>query len=229
MIKIRTRADLDGLFGDHEDEKIEFKSSRGLINSPDKNSIRKFLGDQIVPTVSAFLNSEGGTLIIGIEENKNGEAISLSDGVSREVLDSNRLQQMIVDTIHPSVADLVNVNAVLISPHDGSEKKYAFVIEVKSGITAYQCGSDKIYYARRAGQSVPMDDKDVRVRMMSGDKPRIELEITRKIHPYSIPRDRIAGVTWTVAVKNEGLRTIKRAFVNVRMEFRDSQRAHLVS
>jgi predicted HTH transcriptional regulator len=75
---------VNGLIGQQETQRLEFKSSRELLSD---NSQRrgKFITDQLVPTVSAFLNTDGGQLVIGIEE-KDGVAVALSSGVLRSRL-----------------------------------------------------------------------------------------------------------------------------------------------
>jgi predicted HTH transcriptional regulator len=60
---------LNSLVGQQETQRLEFKSIRELSN--DNSQKRgKFISEQIVPTVSAFLNTDGGQLVIGIEEKK---------------------------------------------------------------------------------------------------------------------------------------------------------------
>jgi predicted HTH transcriptional regulator len=68
---------LQSLVGQQETQLLEFKSSRELLNeSADKRA--KFIASQIVPAVSAFLNTDGGQIVIGIEEEKSGIATHLS-------------------------------------------------------------------------------------------------------------------------------------------------------
>lgn len=69
------------LIEQQETQRLEFKSSRELLK--DNSQKRgKFISGQLVPTVSAFLNTDGGQLVIGIEE-EDGVAIALSGGVPR--------------------------------------------------------------------------------------------------------------------------------------------------
>src|SRR5690348_15200854 len=114
--------------------------------------------DQVIPAVSAFLNTDGGQLILGIEE-KDGV---LSDGVARSRMTAARLQSSICSRIQPAVAGYINVFPVQVGKSASGEELFAFVIDVKAGITAYQ-SDDKRYYVRRSGQSEAMEDKDIRL------------------------------------------------------------------
>jgi predicted HTH transcriptional regulator len=111
--------------------------------------------------VSAFLNTDGGQLVVGIEE-QEGVAFDLSEGVARSRLTWERLQSAVCDRIQPAVAGYVSVFSVHVGTSPEGEKLFAFVIEVKPGTTAYQA-DDKKYYVRRSGQSEAMEDKDIRL------------------------------------------------------------------
>jgi hypothetical protein len=165
---------LESFIGQEESYQLEFKSSLGLS----RDSQAKFLFD-LTCHVSAFLNSDGGTLIIGIEEapgkdKKQAEkAIGLSKGIPRSCFTGARLASAICDQIHPSVASYVQVFPVVVGEQNG-EDLLAFTVEVAPGVTAYQA-ADKLYYARRSFSSEAMEDKDIRLRMLADEKPRGEL------------------------------------------------------
>jgi hypothetical protein len=52
-----------------ESQSLEFKSTLRIDLKSDKPE--KFIEHSVIKTLAAFLNSEGGTLIIGVEDNKN--------------------------------------------------------------------------------------------------------------------------------------------------------------
>lgn len=162
---------LQSYIGEEESYQLEFKSSRDLL----QQNPNKFF-DELSRDVSAFLNSEGGTLIIGIEEatrkdeKRAGKAVDLSEGVPRSQCRGDRLSNAICDRIHPSVSSYVQVYPVTIGQRVG-EDLLAFVVKVVRGITAYQA-ADKRYYARRSFSIDAMDDKDIRLRILADDKPR---------------------------------------------------------
>lgn len=116
---------VQGLIGQEETQRLEFKSSRELVNeNPQKRS--KFISERVVRAVSAFLNTDGGQLVIGIEE-KDGVAVALSPGVPRAVLSWEQLQSAICDRIQPAVAGYVSVFSVQVGTSPNGEKLFAFV------------------------------------------------------------------------------------------------------
>jgi hypothetical protein len=78
--------------------------------------------------VSAFLNTDGGRIIVGIEE-KDGVASELSEGVSRRYYSWERLQQKICDRIQPAVAGYVSVYSVQVSQDSDGDNLFAFVVD----------------------------------------------------------------------------------------------------
>jgi hypothetical protein len=200
-----------GMIEQQETQRLEFKSSRELLN---ENSQKrgKFISEQIVPTVSAFLNTDGGQLVIGIEE-KNGVAVALSPGISRTRVSWEQLQSAICDRIQPAVAGYISVYSVHVGTSPDGERLFAFVVDVKPGNTAYQA-DDKKYYVRRAGQSEAMEDKDIRLRMLAGDKPRFVISLHSNIVPRTgIMSNYVQCVTWALCFENVGVRNIPRAVV----------------
>jgi Putative DNA-binding domain len=208
---------LNQLIGQQETHWLEFKSSRDLLNE-NAQKRGKFISDRIVRAVSAFLNTDGGQLIIGIEE-KDGVAVALSAGVPRSRITWEQLQSAICDRIQPAVAGYVSVFSVLVGKGSDEEKVFAFVVDVKPGITAYQA-DDKRYYVRRSGQNEAMEDKDVRLRMLAGDKPRLVIRLQPRIVPnIGDLSQTVQYVEWMLVYENVGLRSIPRAIVRSKLNF----------
>jgi Putative DNA-binding domain len=207
-MQFRTKNDLEAILGEEESRTLEFKSSIPL--SHDSNKVRKFVADTIVKAATSFLNSDGGILIIGIEEDKNEKGVCLSPGIPRTVIKREQLQNMIIGMIQPSVGDLLSVRAIRVDDND-EEHRFAFCVDVRAGNTAYQ-SADKLYYSRREGQSIAMDDKDIRLRMLAGDKPRVEISLQHD--QLFRPGEAFwPGIVWKLTIKNIGLKTINRALV----------------
>jgi hypothetical protein len=171
---------LEAYIGQEEHVRLEFKSSKGL--KQDKESEKKDAINAITKEVVALINTDGGEVLIGIEEEPRQKGAksavgraSKIEGVSRTVMDAKRLNQMICDRISPATGSLVNVFPITLYDADEEAENLAFAIEVGAGNTAYQFSGDKIYYGRRGSESIPLDDKDVRLRMLSDDKPRVRL------------------------------------------------------
>src|SRR6266436_745255 len=114
---------LNALVGQQETQRLEFKSSRELLN---ENSQKrgKFISEQVVPTISAFLNTDGGQMIIGVEE-RDGIGIAFSEGVPRTRMSWEQLQSSICDRIQPAVAGYVSVFSVPVREGSANEKLFA--------------------------------------------------------------------------------------------------------
>ena len=74
------------------------------------------------------------------------------------------------------MAGYISAYSVLVGESATFDKLFAFVVDVRPGHTAYQA-DDKKYYVRRSGRSEPMEDKDIRLRMLAADKPRIVVRL----------------------------------------------------
>jgi len=79
-------AGIDGLIKQGESEKLEFKKSLAER-------------EEILRTITAFSNTSGGTIIIGIDERKNIIGIKPEKG-EIEGLD-NSINQLIVPKVYP--------------------------------------------------------------------------------------------------------------------------------
>lgn len=197
-----------------ESNVLDFKSSRALSGST--NDQEKFI-DGLTTHISAFLNSDGGKILIGLEETEKKSqpdiATGLSCGIPRKLMSASRLEQKLCDRIHPSVAGYINVIPVLIGK-DSDGDLLAFVVEVKAGVTAYQA-KNMLYYARRSYSSEPMEDKDIRLRMLSGDKPRATLfcQTTPPGNGYLFQID--------LNINNVGYQTIREYSLKYKMVFND--------
>jgi hypothetical protein len=199
-----TRDWLASLLGQEETTTLEFKSSRALSSASQKE-IDAFFDNQLSQAVSAFINTEGGILVVGLEEEKNanrqgvaGKASELSAGVPRHVMDANRFSNKLLDRIHPATGSFVKVHIVKVGTNDHGDL-LAFVVEIQPGVTAYQA-ADKKYYCRRAFSNVPMDDKDIRLRMLTDDRPRATIELADPVFKlngiYSVDTLRSAVVEY---------------------------------
>ena len=168
---------LKSLIGQPESDVLEFKSSKAFRKDSMHNqqSSNKFISDLTKP-VSAFLNSSGGRIIVGIEEDRmtgeTGKAGELSYGVSIKEMTGKRLEDSLTAQIQPNCASYVKVLQIRVA---GGEDRYAWVIDVTSGNTAYQA-KDRVYYGRQGASSVALEDKDIRLRMLNVEKPKVHFD-----------------------------------------------------
>ena len=158
-----TKGDLDKLLGQTESIRLDFKAS-ALMQKQLQDVI-----DELTETVSAFANTEGGTIVIGIVERREGKACvadHLDGGVSLEHWAPEQLQQTIEGNISPHLVGL-RVRAI---PLARESKNCAYVIHVPQGTTAYQA-SDKRYYGRSEYECKALPDYQIRLIMFRGKLP----------------------------------------------------------
>jgi ATP-dependent DNA helicase RecG len=108
-----TASDLSGLIQAGESDTVEFKASTGEIR-------------EIVETVSAFANAQGGTILIGVTN--AGEVVGLALG--KDTLESlaNRIQQQTDPKVFPVLATAeVERNTVVVVHVDESPLKPVLV------------------------------------------------------------------------------------------------------
>ena len=92
-----TEEDILNLIGQSESARLEFKSIRLL------DDIQK-AGRDLAKEVSAFANSEGGVIVIGIEETKGGQKTRIAEsvvGIDRNRIKSESLQQSLLSNLSP--------------------------------------------------------------------------------------------------------------------------------
>lgn len=162
----RTRHDLEALIHNQvqESARLEYKASKAL-------SFPKQTGE-FAKDVSAMANSDGGTIIYGVEE-KGHLPVSIDAGAAHSDITRERLEQLILGNIRPRL----NFEIVQISL---SPDASAYVIAVQRSDRPHQNTVDKKYYKRFNFSAQPMEDyeiNDVRGRgLVSEPEVRIALD-----------------------------------------------------
>lgn len=159
--EIRTEEDLTKLQGQSESFRLEFKSSLLLEKSRDE------IRDNLSREVSAFANSEGGEIVLGIREKKEGKtrvAEDIDEGVDPKKVAPEWLQQIVGSNVSPHLPG-IKLHKIALS--GAKQGRVAYVISVPRGSTAYQA-SDKRYYGRSEYEAQALPDHEIRLRMMRG-------------------------------------------------------------
>lgn len=151
----RKKEDLDRLVANEVQESLhlEYKDSRELENG----------GPNVPKEVSAFANSDGGTLIFGIAE-KGHKPIGIDCGVDHTKYTRERLEDTITGNIAPVIGDLEIVQIPLTK----ARSVYSVSIP-KSSRGPHQDRKTKKYYRRFNFKAEPMEDyeiSDVRGRVL---------------------------------------------------------------
>lgn len=161
--------DLRRLIGQPESIRLDFKQSAILTWDSEK------IAASLSKEVSAFANTEGGVIVIGVVETKNGKSRiggELDQGININEWSPERLQQLIESNIYPPLTG-IRYKSIFI---DNSYDKYYFVISIPKGTTAFQA-KDFLYYGRSEFESKPLRDHEIRLRMFRGKVPEAIIEI----------------------------------------------------
>jgi len=141
---------------------LEYKQSTALDNNErNKNELSK--------DVSAFANSDGGTIIFGVIE-ENHKPKRIDEGIDAKGK-KEWIEQVINSRIEPRIPDVRIAPPISLRESPG---KALFVIEIPTGFTAHQA-SDFRYYRRFNFQSVPMHDYEVKMVMNRLKEPNLRL------------------------------------------------------
>lgn len=153
---IRDAADLDRLLLDDVPESLQLEYKSGRPKNKDK------FKDDIAQDVSAFANSAGGTLIIGIVEERN-RPVHI-DGVDERQFSRESLGQLLASKIQPDIPGL-RIQAICTS-----NNQTALVVAVPASRRAPHQGPNHKYYRRYEFHNQPMahhEIEDIRRRQIS--------------------------------------------------------------
>jgi len=163
--------DLQQLIGQYESIRLDFKAS-ALLNQPPDRVIK-----QLTEDVSAFANTEGGVIVIGIREGKSGKksvAIEIDEGVDPVQMSPERLEQLVASNISPPIPGLTVQPIPLSGPKAG---RVAYVVTVPKGTTAYQARHSLLYYGRTEFAATPLHDNVIRLLMTRGRVAQARVEV----------------------------------------------------
>lgn len=152
---ISTYADVERLVRDEVPENLHLDYKSGRPKSIDR------FKDHIADDISAFANSDGGTLIIGVRETDDKPVAidGLDDKLSRE-----QIGQVVTLKVRPPIPGL------RILPLPGPPEKSVLVISVPRSDEAPHQGADLKYYRRYEHHNQPLahyEIEDLRRRRIS--------------------------------------------------------------
>jgi hypothetical protein len=144
--------------GNIENKELEFKKELSLQSDSEK---KEFLAD-----ISAFLNSSGGYIIFGLDE-ENGRAKEII-GIHTENIDAlkNRIDNIIRDGLEP-MNSYINIKEILLK-----ENEYVIIIEIPKSwyfpvMVTYQNTSR--FYGRNSSGKFQLDYQEIKQRFIQSD------------------------------------------------------------
>ncbi|MEM5372839.1 ATP-binding protein [Paraburkholderia azotifigens] len=159
--------EIEALFGEEaESVTLEYKSGR-VFDNLTSDARREFVKD-----VTAFANAGGGTIIIGVAENRDGARNTASgfEPVTNAKITVDQLTSIVRSNSDPVF------NAFRIRCLDHSNGRI-FVIEIDQADTAHQNRLDQKYYQRTGTVSEGMYDFAIRDVMNRRTKPRVSVRL----------------------------------------------------
>jgi hypothetical protein len=154
--------------GIEENIHLDYKGSGSISKTPDKKK-------EISKDVSAFANSDGGTIIYGVREFDEIGKTHLPEKI--DPIDANEyskewLEQIISSTISPTIQNII---IIPIQIGTKEENKVIYVVEIPKSNTAHQM-NDKRYYRRYNFQSIAMEDWEIKDVINRLEKTDVQLE-----------------------------------------------------
>ncbi|HSH64344.1 MAG TPA: ATP-binding protein [Bacteroidia bacterium] len=145
---------------------LDYKAADALSSSEGKKN-------EISKDISAFANSDGGTIIYGIKEFQSDQNYlpEKIDPVRRNIFSKETLEQIINSRISPRIHGIV-ISSITIGQE--SDNNVVYVVEIPKGTTAHQA-YDKRYYRRFNFLSVSMDDWEIKDIINRQSKAIIEI------------------------------------------------------
>jgi hypothetical protein len=161
--------DFDELLSSDENNRLEFKSTfRFCLKA---NDYKDYVKEAVVKTIAAFLNSGGGTLVIGQSDNK--EPIDLCLDQKKEIVDedlySRQLVQELRKTLDPYPASLIEVSFPKYKGHVfcrvdvlPNEQDYVY---------SNMGGKDGRFFVRNTSETVELSPKDAMAHQKLNPRP----------------------------------------------------------
>ncbi len=172
--------------GVEENLHLDYKSLGALENADNKKR-------EISKDVSAFANSDGGSIIYGVKEFDQPEKKHLpekiEEGYNPGEISKEWLEGVINSRIKP------RIQGIMIIPVRLTNGRNVYVVNVPKSFTSHQA-SDYRYYKRYNFESIPMEDFEIRDVMNRSKYPFLEPEFETQQH-----EDRAGNKSYELRVK----------------------------
>ena len=142
--------EMEALIKSGESGKVEFKST--LRWDMKENRVNKMLEQVVVKTIAGFLNTEGGTLLIGVEDNKNILGLSADYKVLGKRQDKDGFENLLV-TLLLDAFGKDSSPAIKVSFHSLDGKEICKVEATRSPKPVYSRDEKGNHLYIRAGNS----------------------------------------------------------------------------
>ena len=238
-IELRTEAALQALIGESESIELEFKGPDDFLSWPQS---RQNVKEDLSKEVSAFANTYGGQILIGIRETRElPHRAEVLEGVDPRRPPIETIQRIIEANIHPRLEGIRYHTIQLSGTNAG---RVAYVITVPPGRTAHQA-QDKLYYGRSEYECVALEDQLIRYKILRERVAEATINVTditveTSADEYDkrqqqlrrsdrlIPRERreileapvrpFDRYSFALSIKNSGILTIHDCLLAVRLE-----------
>uniref|UniRef100_UPI003217C77E AlbA family DNA-binding domain-containing protein n=1 Tax=uncultured Draconibacterium sp. TaxID=1573823 RepID=UPI003217C77E len=178
-----------------ENKHLDYKGADSFGKSDGKKK-------EISKDVSAFANSDGGTIIYGIREYDDKEKNHLPeklDPIDRLIYSKEWIENIITGNISPKIEN-ITIHPVEI---DSEKNLVVYVIDIKKGFTAHQA-KDNRYYKRQNFKAIPMEDWEVKDVINRSNKPVIEINLFANINSDILSQLNGSKYELQVILKNIG-------------------------
>ncbi len=141
-----------------ETERVEFKSSVYLSYRP--NVHERVITESVLKTVAGFLNSNGGTLTIGVAD--DGEVLGTQPDLDKKNVDGDRYVGALTTTIGRSLGPLVSTMArIRLEAVKGIQVALVHVTPSPEPIYATVSKSDRVFFARVNNSTRSLEGPDL--------------------------------------------------------------------
>lgn len=192
--------------GVEEDLHLDYKSCDSLLKTDSKKK-------ELSKDVSAFANSDGGTLIYGVKEDGNKPS-HIDVGYDPSDITKEWIEQVINSKINRKI------DGILITPvylYSTDPTKCIYVVEIPKSNRAPHMASDNRYYKRYNFESVPMEDYEVRDVANREKKANLKLSYLLKPNGTSSGSDGTSyALSILVGIENIGKVIAKQPAVKIK-------------